>query len=115
MQLGTEYEAPRTPVEEVLAAIVAEVLGVARVGRHDDFFALGGHSLLAMQVISRIREAFQVELPVRVLFESPTLAGLGRYLEQAARIDAPPLRTTGPHTAFAAVVCAAAALVPRPL
>ena len=81
---GAEYEAPRTPVEEVLAAIIAEVLGVSRVGRQDDFFALGGHSLLAMQVISRIREAFQVELPVRVLFESPTLAGLGRYLEQAA-------------------------------
>jgi|SRR5215213_3623287 len=90
---GTAYEAPRTPVEEVLAAIIAEVLGVSRVGREDDFFALGGHSLLAMQVISRIREAFQVELPVRVLFESPTLAGLSRYLEQAEKLDAPPLRT----------------------
>ncbi|HEY3581495.1 MAG TPA: MupA/Atu3671 family FMN-dependent luciferase-like monooxygenase, partial [Pyrinomonadaceae bacterium] len=67
---ATTYEAPRTPVEEVLAAIIAEVLQVPRVGRHDDFFALGGHSLLAMQVISRIREAFQVELPVRVLFET---------------------------------------------
>jgi natural product biosynthesis luciferase-like monooxygenase protein len=84
---GAEYEAPRTPVEEVLAAIVAEVLQVPRVGRQDDFFALGGHSLLAMQVISRIRQAFQVELPVRVLFEAPTLAGLARYLEQVRGSD----------------------------
>jgi len=93
----TTYEAPRSPVEEVLAAIIAEVLQVPRVGRHDDFFALGGHSLLAMQVISRIREAFQVELPVRVLFETPTLAGLGAYLDHAqatrkAKAEGPPLR-----------------------
>jgi len=70
---------------------------VPRVGRHDDFFALGGHSLLAMQVISRIREAFQMELPVRVLFETPTLVGLGAYLEQArgggaGKVEGPPLR-----------------------
>ncbi|HJT64970.1 MAG TPA: amino acid adenylation domain-containing protein [Pyrinomonadaceae bacterium] len=94
---ATVYEAPRTPVEEVLAAIVAEVLQVPKVGRQDDFFTLGGHSLLAMQVISRIRKAFQVELPVRVLFETPTLARFASHLEQAqvsgkAKADGPPLR-----------------------
>jgi amino acid adenylation domain-containing protein len=91
------YEAPRTPTEEVLAAIMAEVLQLPRVSRQDDFFALGGHSLLAMQVISRIREAFEIELPVRLLFETPTLAGLSAHLDQArnsakATTEGPPLR-----------------------
>ena len=91
---GTEYEAPRTPVEEVLAAIVAEVLQVPHVGRKDDFFALGGHSLLAMQVISRIREAFHVDLPVRSLFEIPALAGVARQVEKmrGREIETSPLR-----------------------
>jgi amino acid adenylation domain-containing protein len=89
---GAEYEAPRTPVEEVLSAIVAEVLQLPQVGRNDEFFTLGGHSLLAMQVISRIREAFQVELPVRMLFETPTLSGLARKIGLTeAKPEAPPL------------------------
>ncbi|HEY3582450.1 MAG TPA: amino acid adenylation domain-containing protein, partial [Pyrinomonadaceae bacterium] len=88
------YEPPRTPTEEVLAAIVAEVLQLPRVGRQDDFFALGGHSLLAMQVVSRIREAFHIELPVRALFETPALAGLSAYLEQAQTTRKP--TTQGP-------------------
>ena len=67
--------APRNPAEELLAVIWSEVLGIDRVGAHDDFFALGGHSLLATQVASRIREAFGVELPLRRIFEAPTLAG----------------------------------------
>jgi amino acid adenylation domain-containing protein len=74
------YVAPRTPVEEVLAGTMGEVLGLERVGVHDSFFALGGHSLLATQVISRVRGAFQCELPVRALFETPTVEGLSRVL-----------------------------------
>jgi amino acid adenylation domain-containing protein len=82
-QGGAAYEPPRTPIEEVLAGIWQAVLGGGRVGSGDDFFALGGHSLLATQVASRIREAFEVELPLRALFEAPTLAGLAREIEAA--------------------------------
>ncbi|HEX5723930.1 MAG TPA: amino acid adenylation domain-containing protein [Longimicrobiaceae bacterium] len=66
---------PRTPAEEVVAAIWERVLGVYP-GVHDDFFALGGHSLRATQVVSRLREAFGIDLPLRALFEAPTVAGL---------------------------------------
>ncbi|MBC6431623.1 amino acid adenylation domain-containing protein, partial [Nostoc sp. HG1] len=76
---------PRTPVEEILAGIWAEVLGVGRVGIHDNFFELGGHSILATQIVSRIRNTFQVELMLRSLFESPTVAGLGTKIEALLR------------------------------
>ena len=90
------YVAPRTPVEEMLAGIWGVVLGVERVGLDDDFFGLGGHSLLATQVMSRVREAFDVELPLRALFEAPTISGLSREVESALagrpRTAVPPLR-----------------------
>ncbi|MFL5349887.1 MAG: condensation domain-containing protein, partial [Hyalangium sp.] len=79
---AAEYIAPRTPTEEKLAALWAEVLGVPRVGVEDNFFELGGHSLLATQVISRVRSAFEMELPVRALFEAPTLGELARRIDE---------------------------------
>ncbi len=88
-----EYVAPRTPLEEALAAIWQDLLGVERVGVHDDFFALGGHSLLATQAVIRIRSAIG-DVPLHSLFNAPTVATLAeaivaaeRESEQAATAD----------------------------
>jgi acyl carrier protein len=77
---------PRTPIEEALANIWAELLSRECVGVHDNFFELGGNSLLATQVVSRIRRRFQIELPLRRIFESPTIASLVAIVEKAGRV-----------------------------
>jgi amino acid adenylation domain-containing protein len=73
---GADYVAPRTPLEEAVAAIWAQVLAVPRVGVEDDFFALGGHSLLATQVVAQVRSDFAVDLPLHSLFTYPTVTSL---------------------------------------
>ncbi len=74
--------APRTPTEELLANLFVDLLGRGRVGIDDNFFELGGHSLLATRLVSRVREAWRVDLPVRELFESPTVRALAARIEQ---------------------------------
>jgi len=79
-ELDAPFVAPRNAVEEVLSEIFAEVLGVGRVGVNDNFFELGGHSLLATRVASRVRKAFQPDLPLRKIFEAPTVGALAEFL-----------------------------------
>ncbi|HEU5124960.1 MAG TPA: amino acid adenylation domain-containing protein [Verrucomicrobiae bacterium] len=90
-ELSQKYVAPRTPIEEVIASIWGEVLGINRVGIHDNFFDLGGHSLLATQVISRMRETLQVEVPLLSLFTLPTVGALAERLGDAANQTQPVL------------------------
>ncbi|HEX2095190.1 MAG TPA: amino acid adenylation domain-containing protein, partial [Longimicrobiaceae bacterium] len=85
------YVAPRTPLEEVLAGIWVDVLGLERVGVHESFFQLGGHSLLATRILYRVRNALHVELPVRALFEAPTVAELARHVESLLQAGVRPV------------------------
>jgi acyl transferase domain-containing protein len=80
--LSSLYEAPRNEVEQKIAAVWQKLLGIERVGIYDNFFELGGHSLLAIQLISRLRDAFQVELSVHKLFDAPTIADLAENIQQ---------------------------------
>ncbi|MBN1238806.1 MAG: AMP-binding protein, partial [Gammaproteobacteria bacterium] len=79
--LRAEYEAPESPAEAALASLWRDVLGTERVGAHDDFFELGGHSLLAARLIARIPERLGVTLPLRQIFETPTLRGMAEAVE----------------------------------
>ena len=82
-QISTAYVAPRNEVEKTIAGIWQDLLGLEQVGVHDSFFDLGGHSLLAIQVISRLREAFPVEVEMRnLLFEAPTVAGIAAVIAE---------------------------------
>ena len=96
LHLKTEYVAPRTSTEQVLAHIWGEILDLKDVGVHDNFFELGGHSLLATQMFSRLRSLFDAEPPLRAVFESPTIAGLAQWLaeqqpREADRLAVPPI------------------------
>jgi len=91
-QVETEYVAPRTELEQRIAQIWREVLRVEKIGAHDNFFALGGHSLLAAQVLSRLRQALEVQLSLREFFAAPTVASLS---ERAEALRASPNITAG--------------------
>jgi len=90
---STAFVAPRTPEESLLADIWGEVLKLAQVGVHDNFFDLGGHSLLATQVVARVRDSFNVALPLRELFQNPTVAELSVRISQMRRVQPlPPIQ-----------------------
>jgi phthiocerol/phenolphthiocerol synthesis type-I polyketide synthase E len=94
--LPTEYVAPRTEIERGIVQIWECVLGIEPIGIYDDFFELGGHSLLATQVLSRVRDAFQLQIRLRHLFEATTVAGLAEQIERAradsGQLKRPPIR-----------------------
>jgi amino acid adenylation domain-containing protein len=95
-ELEQEFVGPRNSTEEIVAGIWSDVLGIDRISVVRDFFELGGHSLLATQIISRVRDAFQTELPLSSIFESPTVAGLSQSLleaqKQSLEVSVPAIR-----------------------
>ena len=94
--LAQQFVAPQTAEENALARVWQDVLGLERVGINDNFFNLGGHSLLATQVMSRTRQAFNVEIPLRQFFQTPTISGLARCIEErmlrGARAELPAIK-----------------------
>ena len=93
--ITTEYTAPRNETEQALAQIWQELLGVERIGIHDNFFEVGGHSLLAMRVVASVRKKLEVELTIRDLFVHPDIAGLGAYLDEQNKGTLLPAITAG--------------------
>ena len=91
VDLASAYEAPRTPTEQALAKLWAQLLQCDRVGLHDDFFALGGHSLLATQLVARLRDEFCVTVPLRVFLDEPTVASVAEYISTLRQRAAEPL------------------------
>jgi amino acid adenylation domain-containing protein len=85
LESGLAYTAPRTAVEEVVAAIWGQVLGLKRIGVDNNFFQLGGHSILVTQLVSRLRSAFRLDLPLRSIFETPTVSELSKTIETLMR------------------------------
>jgi len=79
---SADFVAPRTQTERILAEIWCRLLNLSQVGIHDNYFRLGGHSLLAIRVVSRMREAFQIDLPMSSIFEAPTVAELAQIVER---------------------------------
>ena len=82
-RLADDFEPPATPTQDLVAGIWSEILGIERIGRRDQFFELGGHSLLATQVMSRVRAAFRIELPLRTLFDHPTVEAFASAIDRA--------------------------------
>lgn len=92
-QPSSDFVPPRTFVEEMVVNIWSKVLNIEHIGINNNFFELGGHSLLATMVVARLREAFQIELPLRCLFEAPTVASLSAFIERIDRkLEAPPVQ-----------------------
>ena len=103
----TAYDAPRTPVEEVIAGIWGEIFGRESVSGHDNFFELGGNSILATQVVSRVRDTFQVRLSLRGFFEGPTVVALAELIAGATKetvAATPSIRRSRSSAAFLAAM-----------
>ncbi|MEH2423097.1 MAG: amino acid adenylation domain-containing protein [Nostoc sp.] len=98
-RLSTNFVPPQNLTEEVLATIWAKVLRLKQVSIHDNFFELGGHSLLATQVMSRVRQAFRIEIPLQLLFENPTIATLAQAIAQNQTQEDDPQNQTIPQVA----------------
>ena len=81
--LASAFVAPADEVEQAIAAIWQDLLGLEQVGAQDDFFELGGHSLLATRVVARVKEQFQINLPLRIMFEAPTVSGIAERVKQS--------------------------------
>jgi acyl transferase domain-containing protein len=86
-ELRNEFHPPTSPEEETLAGVWRDLFGIGEIGVRDDFFQLGGHSLLAMQLVSRVRTLFEVELPLPAIFEAPTIAGLAELINEAILLE----------------------------